>query len=127
MTLINLTPHPIRIYPVDTPDRIDPVDHEPLAVIPTSPERPVGHLTMDVRSTRYFGYNGGHGVAEVPLLEVAYGDATLPAPYPGVQLVVSLATGLALRHDRSDLLVPYGEVRSMAGTVVGCRSLARPL
>jgi hypothetical protein len=41
--------------------------------------------------------------------------------------VVSLALALAFAEKRGDLLVPFRDVRNSEGTVIGCRSLARPV
>lgn len=45
----------------------------------------------------------------------------------GYQYIVSLVVALGLADRRSDLLVPYREARNAFGTVIGCRSLARPV
>lgn len=68
--IVNLTPHPLHIYPNDCPDRIEP----------------------DPARTYYV-----------------------------VPLVVALAA-----RGRSDLLVPYRDVRTLSGSVIGCRQLAQP-
>lgn len=123
MTLHNLTPHPIRLYSPETPDRIDPADHEPHRVIDRStdhlPARLAEHLVED-----------GPNLERAAIGWVEYGDLTQPLPTPedGTWYIVPLVVALALaRDERGDLLVPYREVRNLDGTVIGCRMLARPV
>lgn len=132
--LVNLTPHPIRIYPPDAPDRIDPADWSPTREIPASADVPaarIGEISLGTAS-----YVDG-----VPIEYIEYashGGTVHPIPAeqrdsrgnPTVFYVVSLVVGLLLtysEHNRSDLLVPYREVRNLDGTVIGCRQLARPV
>ncbi|PNE43445.1 hypothetical protein [Streptomyces noursei] len=62
----------------------------------------------------------------ITIVDVVYGDAgAVPQPQPGIENIVSLVTGLALAG-RSDIVVPYREVRGPSGSVIGCRALARP-
>lgn len=114
--LINLTPHPIRIYDVSTPDTIQDLNDGLIGVIPPSGDTArIGE--HDLGTTER--------VASIPveLIEysVIYG---LPAQKDGVRLIVPLVTALAARRD--DLLIPYQQVRNTEGTVVGCRLLAKP-
>lgn len=122
--LINLTPHPIHIYPTGTPDRINPDEHKPVRVI-----EPIGQeARMGVNELGEFQLDG---------LPVAYlehrGHTGLP-PYAGhmdsrdreVWYIVSLVTALAA-NDRGDLLVPHGVVRNMSGQVIGCRMFGKPV
>jgi len=113
MQLINLTPHPIRIYPRDTPDRISLGDVEPEHVI--EPSGPPARLVQFDLGAQY-----GYGV---PVMQVGYGNIhNLPIPSEGTFYVVALAVALAARR-RTDLLAPYREVRNHDGTVIGCRML----
>lgn len=130
--LINLTPHPIHVYPASTPDRIEPDgDHEPLYVLKPSGTiarlgvHEVDHIAMyypdgDLRVS-YIDYGG---VVGLPALdEDAWDDDD---DRPRVHYVVSLVVALASRG-RSDLLSPYLEIRTMSGQVIGCRAFARPV
>lgn len=138
--LVNLTPHPIRIYPTDTPDRIRP-DVEPLLTIEPSPDYPPARLTENRAdgATTYLPANADDAASSLtrfaPVVTVEYGGIprhgrlTLPRgddhePHR-TWFVVSLVVALAALH-RSDLLVPYREVRNLEGSVIGCRMLARP-
>lgn len=114
--IVNLTPHAIRIYHPDTPDRIDDLACGLLYLIPRSGT--VARLaTIDLGTWEY--------IEGVPIAGVGYGHAhDLPDKEAGVHYVVSLALALGQPH-RDDLLVPYSEVRNADGTVVGCRLLAK--
>lgn len=116
--ILNLTPHPIRIYALDRPDGLDDLDLGLLQTI--APEPKAARLGMIPLTTEY---RDG-----IPVELVEYGHAEdIPRATDGVSVVVSLATALALAPRRSDLLVPYREVRNSAGTVIGCRQLAQPV
>lgn len=126
MTLINLTPHPIRIFAVDTPDRIDPDEHEQEWTLPPSPDLPPARIGMIDLGTQ--------SVDGVPVEYVEYtphGGLVHPLPEKadGVWYVVPLVVAMQQTYvyGRDDLLVPYGEVRNLDGTMVGCRMLARPV
>ncbi|MEU6725545.1 hypothetical protein ABZ917_17700 [Nonomuraea wenchangensis] len=114
--IVNLTPHPIRIYRPDTPDRIDDLEQGMQCLIP--PSGTVARLaTIDLGTWCY--------IDGVPIEGVEYGHAhDLPPRRDGVHYVVSLALALG-QQGRDDLLVPYAEVRNADGTVVGCRVLAK--
>ncbi|WP_433520100.1 hypothetical protein ACQP2T_63910 (plasmid) [Nonomuraea sp. CA-143628] len=114
--IVNLTPHPIRIYHPETPDRIDDLTTGLLQEI--APSGTVARLaTIDLGTWEIF--------CGVPIEGVEYGHAhDLPQPAEGIRYVVSLALALG-QQGREDLLVPYGEVRNSDGTVVGCRVLAQ--
>lgn len=132
--IINLTPHSIDIYGEDAPD-----------VIATGPggvplRKPVTTLPASGRVARITEQEIGqvypHGTrttlpAGVTLVE--YGHVIELPPVTSdpnnreqTWYVVSLATALAV-PGRPDLLVPWRQVRNAAGTVVGCRGLARPV
>jgi len=120
--IINCTPHPIDVYAPDVPSVVDPERHTPLLRIDPSgtvarlAEAVVGDLPMAPRV----------GVEAVPITRVEYGHAIgLPDVRPKTWYIVSLPLALAL-PGRPDLLVSYRQVRNSAGTVVGCRGLARP-
>ena len=112
--ILNLTPHPIRLYSNEREDGID--DLEPHLRHIIEPEETPARLAMIELGT----CDG----AEL----VEYGHAhDLPPKRDGVRYVVSLVVALALADRRSDLLVPYREVRNASGTVIGCRQLAQPV
>jgi hypothetical protein len=50
----------------------------------------------------------------------------LPAPQPGVWLVVPRVVADAC-PGRRDLVFPYREVRDDTGRVIGCTALGRPI
>ena len=112
--ILNLTPHPIRLYAAEREDGIDDLEPHLREVIP--PEATPARLaTFEVSSGMW------------PEL-VEFGHAqNLPPKRDGYQYIVSLVVALALADRRSDLLVPYREVRNSSGTVIGCRSLAQPV
>jgi hypothetical protein len=119
--LINLTPHPIRIYHPDTPDRIDDPSKGLLAEIP--PSGKVARLgTIDLGTWGTAHHDGVH----IPVEGVEYGHPEgLPAKNAAeARYIVSLAFALAMTR-RDDLLVPYIEVRSTEGAMLGCKFLAR--
>jgi hypothetical protein len=116
--IVNYTSHPVRIYAGDRPDGID--DLEPSLRLVIEPEDTPTRLSMVPRSSEF-----REGIA-VELVE--YGHAVgIPPVRAGVWCVVSLPVALALAPRRSDLLVPYQEVRNASGTVIGCRKLAQPV
>lgn len=113
--ILNLTPHPIRIYGNDREDGIDDLDLHLWEVVEPEP-KPARLATIEL------GTCGG-----VELVE--YGHAhDLPPKRDGIRYVVSLVVALSLGpRGRDDLLVPYREVRNASGTVIGCRQLAQPV
>ena len=122
--LVNLTPHPIRIYGWNVPDRFDLGEHEPdLVIEPSGEVARIGEIEL---GTQYMRLG-------TPVEYVEYRHANGLPPYAGhtdsrdrdTWYVVSLALALAVQ--RGDLLVPFREIRNSEGTVIGCRSLARPV
>ena len=112
--ILNLTPHPIRLYAGEREDGIDDLEPYLREVIPPEPT-PARLATIEL----------GGGIA---FEMVEFGHAqNLPPKRDGVQYIVSLVVALALADRRSDLLVPYREVRNASGTVIGCRALAQPV
>ena len=121
--IVNLTPHPVHIYPSDTPDRIEPGSVTTLRVIEPSAQHQPVRL-------------GQHVVGDddldlgIPVERVAFGSSnngvtTLPPTVEGTYYLVSLVVGLAA-SDRNDLLVPHDTVRDISGSIIGSRKLARP-
>ena len=141
--LINLTPHMIRIYPPSCPDNIEVAEVAPLVCIyPTAPSARIGEISLG--TVTHVPTGTGPTIAPsgdsaegltVPVEYVEYaahGGLVNPLPehQEGVWLIVSLVVAIQQVYvygKRSDLLVPYREVRNMSGTVVGCRQLARPV
>lgn len=136
--IVNLTPHPLNLYPLDCPDRIEEGAVEPLFTV--APSGAVARIAENTLGT-WFSDCFDHGVAAesfttVQVEGVEYGNITGLPPYdqeawdlnlrPRTYYVVSLVVALAARG-RGDLLVPYREVRNATGTVIGCRQLAQPV
>lgn len=138
--IVNLTPHPLNIYASDCPDRIDTIDIKPeLTVAASGRVARLAEESLGTWFTEAFDYEGttpaesltaiavegvNYGsVYGLPPLDTEATDINLP---PRTYYVVSLVVALAA-HSRPDLLVPYREVRNMAGSVIGCRQLARPV
>lgn len=112
--ILNLTPHPIRLYAPEREDGSNDLELHLREVIPPE-ETPARLATFEMSSGMW------------PVL-VEFGHAqNLPPKRDGYQYIVSLVVALALAGRRNDLLVPYREVRNSHGTVIGCRSLAQPV
>jgi len=123
MGIVNLTPHPVYVYPLDTPDRIEPGSVAPLCVIePSAAHRPA-RLGQTVVCDDDLGLG-------FPVESVAFGSGfdgvtSLPPEVEGTFYFVSLVVGLAAA-DRRDLLVSHDTVRNMEGSIIGTRKFARP-
>lgn len=116
--ILNFTPHPIRLYADDRPEGLD--DLEPGLRLVIEPEDTPARLSMMPLSSEFR--------EGIPVELVEYGHAYgLPSQHDGISCIVSLPVALALAPRRSDLLVPYREVRNASGTVIGCRQLAQPV
>jgi hypothetical protein len=121
--IVNLTPHPVQIFPSDTPDRIAPGSVTPLRVITPSTQHQPVRLGQHVVGPDDLDL-------DVPVERVAFGAAhngipPLPPPVAGTDYLVSLVVGLA-GHNRDDLLVCHDTVRDLDGSIIGARKLARP-
>lgn len=112
--ILNLTPHPIRLYSNEREDGIDDLEPHLWEVIEPEP-KPARLATIEL------GTCDG-----VEMVEFGH-RADVPPKRDGVRYIVSLVVALALARERNDLLVPYREVRNASGTVIGCRSLAQPV
>lgn len=112
--IVNLTPHPIRLYWPERVDGLDDLDAKLLEVF--QPEgKPARLATIEL------------GVCDgVEMVEFGHAH-DLPPKRDGVRYIVSLVVAISLADRRSDLLVPYREVRNASGTVIGCRALAQPV
>lgn len=116
--ILNLTPHPVRLYVDGRPDGLDDLELGLILVI--EPEDTPARLSaLPVSAEERDG---------IPIQLVEYGHVVgLPQAREGVSCVVSLPVALPLVSYRDDLLVPYREVRNASGTVIGCRQLAQPV
>lgn len=113
MKLVNLTPHPISLY------RQVPRSGYDSAVSTIQPDGRVARIAEQIEDEK-------SEFAGWPVVGVDYrGIEGLPAPERNVRYIVSLPVALACPF-RSDLLVPYDQVRNETGAVVGCRRLAWP-
>ncbi|MFJ4428801.1 hypothetical protein [Streptomyces bobili] len=112
--ILNLTPHPIRLYDPEREDGIDDLEPHLRRVI--EPEATPARLATIELS----------GGITFELVEFRHAQ-NLPPKRDGYQYIVSLVVALAVADQRTDLLVPYREVRNSNGTVIGCRSLAQPV
>lgn len=112
--ILNLTPHPVRLYEDVRQDGIDDLEPHLREVIPPQ-DRPARLAVIEL------GTCDG-----VELVEYGH-TRDLPPRSDGVRYIVSLPVALGLAPRRSDLLVPYREVRNSSGTVIGCRQLAQPV
>lgn len=139
--IVNLTPHPIHIYPPDTPDRTMLGGREPLLTIdPSTEHKPARIGEIPLGTVDYLiADETGPTLPPVPVEYVEYtahGGLVHPLPEQDdhdphqtwyiVPLIVALSQTY-INDTRSDLLVPYREVRNLDGTVIGCRLLARPV
>lgn len=114
--ILNLTPHPIRLYSNEREDGVDDLEPHLREVIP--PEAKPARLATIELGTQPDG---------TELVEYGH-RADVPPPRDDVRYIVSLVVALSLvPRGRSDLLVPYREVRNASGTVIGCRQLAQPV
>jgi hypothetical protein len=120
MKLVNLTPHPVKIYSGGTPDRVDNPDDGVVLTLP--PAGQFARLSEAVTGEDTVVTEEG---VEISVSTVSYAEVEgLPSPQQGTVYVVPLMTALAAAG-RQDLLVPYEQVRNQEGTVVGCRRLGR--
>lgn len=120
MALVNLTPHPMHIYPLDCPDTINPGAVQPIATIPPTAGLAVrlGETVVGLGPTLREG---------IPTVDIRFGTAdTLPATVPGQFLITSRPVAMA-NPGRADLLVPHQPVRDRNGNILGCRAFARPI
>lgn len=116
--IVNLTPHPMHVFPPDCPDRVERDAIQPIAAFPACDQPPrlgeteVGPLRI---------------VSGVPVVDIVFGlGEGLPLVRPGVFLIVSRPVAMVNR-DRADLLVPHEVVRDLDGATLGCRAFGRPV
>lgn len=116
--IINLMPRVVRVYTEDRPDGMDDIDSGLLRTL--DPEPQSARLTPLPIGTTYLD--------DLPVELVEYGHVdNLPASRDGVSYVVPIGVALSQAARRDDLLVPYRDVTTADGTVIGCRELAQPI
>lgn len=102
-TLINLTPHEIRIIHADQEVVI----------------QPSGTVARCQVEQTIVGFVNG-----IPVYKAIYGQVeNLPDPQPGVVYIVSALVAQAVPN-RDDVLIPFDSVRDQNGKIVGCKALA---
>lgn len=107
MTVVNLTPHEVRVMRDDEPDVVFPASGQ------------VARLSVVDLGTRDYGVG-------VPVENVEFHHLVeAPPRIEGTWYIVSLPCALA--NPRGDFLVPYLEVRDDAGRIIGCQMLGRPV
>lgn len=122
MSLVNLTPHPIRVHRNETPDVVqDPMDGFLFQVEPAA--KPARIAMIDLGQDRHV-YDEVSGL-RTWVEWVQFGQChDLPVPEQGATFIVSLVVALAVPA-RADVVFPMSEVRNPSGTVVGCRGFGR--
>ena len=123
-TIINLTPHPVTLFPAHTPDRIEPGNVAPTRIIPSATDYPPARLAQRVQP------NTLTEIAGVPVESVQFNTdpgcaSTLPEPADGTWYIVPLAVAITAAQ-RHDLLVVHDCVRLPHGRIIGYRKLASP-
>ncbi len=120
--LINLTPHPMHIFPPATPDRIERGSVAPSHVVPPSSHTArLGHRVVGTAPPV-----DGICVEDLVFGADSHRADWLPVAAEDVWYIVSLPVGLAAT-DRTDLLVVHEPVRDLDGSAIGCRKLGRPV
>lgn len=106
-SVVNLTPHTVRVMPASGPDAVFPATGAVARV-----REVIGGTTWVTASEGRF-----------PIQDVSYADTVddLPDSQPGVLYLVSRVTAAAV--DRADLVFPQGELRDARGAIIGCRAL----
>ncbi len=129
--IVNLTPHPVRLYGWDVPDRFNVGEYEPTTVFePAGVVARIGEIELGTQSMR------GCDV-RIEFVEFHHANG-LPPMYDNFDsnttwYITSLALALQMcalpreRGGRNDLLVPFREIRNLEGTVIGARTLALPV
>lgn len=124
--IVRVTRHPIAIPPSGRPARADE-SATPVASLLVRVPDPGTSPDPEGRRGTYAAPN--ESIVSIPTSTTRYtGLVDLPAPEPGVYLIVSMVIPpVATQFGRwtGDLLVPGEQVRDAAGRIVGCRSLQR--
>lgn len=118
----NLTPHAVTIGEITLP---------PSGMIARATEESTPGESLRVSIPDPTGSPADRIEYAVPTCTTRYtGLVDLPAPEPGIYLIVSMVippVATAQGRWTGDLLIPGDQVRDGAGRVIGCRSLARVL
>jgi hypothetical protein len=122
VSLLNLTPHPIRVYAGDTPDRIADLNDGLLFTVP--PSGTVARIAMIDLGTDRHAYDEASGRSTWIDWQQFGQCHDLPEPEHDTTYIVSLIVARDQTH-RTDLIFPMSEVRDERGTVVGCRGFGR--
>lgn len=113
MSLVNLTPHPIRVYR----------DADTIQFVVEPAEKPARLAMIDLGHDRWVSTEDDGTPAYVEWMQ--FGQChDLPQPELGTTYIVSLVVALAC-PGRTDLVFPLNEVRNDDGTVIGCRGFGR--
>ena len=105
MMIANLTPHIVNIFV----DGVEKLTLPPSGIVPRCSQSEEQWGTVD----------------GIPVSRQAFGEVVdLPAPQPGVYLVVSRLVAAACPN-RDDLLCPGSMVRGHNGQPIGCNGLAK--
>lgn len=131
MTIVNLTPHPIRLYGWDVPDRFDLGEHEPTTVFePSGDVARIGEIELGTQTMRgcdvrieFVEFHHANGLP--PIYESF--DTNVAWYITSLALALQMAALPRGRGGRNDLLVPFREIRNPEGTTIGCRTLALPV
>lgn len=103
MTIVNLTPHTITVFPFED----DPTLIPPSGIVARCQEFQSDAGTFD----------------GLPLVNFSFGSVkNLPAEVPGTLYVVSAMVRLAC-PDRHDVASPGSFVRDESGAIIGCQNL----
>lgn len=124
-TLVNLTPHALRIYDANAVE-YDPrtrsyhLKDDAAGIVCELEEACKGALPRCTQSEETVGSVNG-----IAVLQIRYGEVeNLPEAQDDVYYVVSAMVANA-RKDRSDLLIPAHMVRDNEGKILGCCALSR--
>jgi hypothetical protein len=112
--IVNLTPHPIRLYARIGDEDIFITEFPPSGIVARCEEIVENGEPLCIDGCRH----------PVPVVAKRLGQVQdLPAPKYRTRYIVSLAVAQAAR-DRDDLLIPDDLVRDGQGRVIGCRRFA---
>lgn len=106
--ICNLTPHPVHVMTAN--GRVE-----------LAPDAPPARLRQEAIAAGSVDVDG----SAVELFDIGTnGVEDLPAPQPGVWLVVPRVVAEAC-PERRDLVFPYREVRDSTGRIIACSALGR--
>ena len=125
MTIINLTPHEIKIVWENTRDMEDGQLYiqKPELVLPAS-DKPA-RVTQDVVCTGYISR-----LNYLPIYSYEFGEVVnLPEPESGTIYIVSkmVAEAVAANTNRDDVFIVAETIRDASGRIIGCKGISRLL